>query len=187
MSSKQDRIGARTPMDLERKYNLGGALGNGDNSNKSQAEKINQLNQTLSQFMAYVSGKLEEMDTNTQTWFYSGTPTLENAPAVNWTTDELKAKHIGDQYYNTDDGCLYLFKQTVTDAEVTYEWVACNTGTMYKITFYNANKEVMAFYSVKKETAISSPVSDAVWVDSAGNTITFPYTPTSDMDLYISS
>lgn len=117
--SKQDRQGVRTPSDLERKYDFGQLSGN--NSHKAQSEKINQLTQLLSQFMAETTAKLAELDKSSTTWFYSGAPTLENLPAVEWTTDALKEKHIGDFYYDEDGSGLYLFKRT----EDSYAWVLC--------------------------------------------------------------
>lgn len=121
--SKQDRQGVRTPADVERKYNLG-RLAAAQGSPGKQDEQIQQLSQTLAQFMADTNGKFQELEGHTQTFFYSGVPTLDNAPAVEWETNEAKAEHIGDLYYNEDDGSLYLFKGDGT----SFEWLQCSGG-----------------------------------------------------------
>lgn len=121
MISKQDRTHSRTPADVERKYNLG-RLAAAQGSSGKQDEQIKQLSETLAQFMADTNGKFQELEGHTQTFFYSGVPTLDNAPAVEWETNEAKAEHIGDLYYNEDDGSLYLFKGDGTD----FEWVKCS-------------------------------------------------------------
>jgi phage minor structural protein len=58
--------------------------------------------QDLADIHAQLDGKIE-------TWFYEGPPTLSNAPAVDWTTDELKDQHIGDLYYDLLTGYAYRF------------------------------------------------------------------------------
>ena len=117
--SKQDRQGVRTPADLERKYDFSQL--SGGNSHKAQSEKINQLAQSLSQFTTYVMAELAKLNKSSTTWFNKGAPTLENQPAVEWATAELKEEHVGDFYYDEDGSGLYLFKRT----EESYEWVSC--------------------------------------------------------------
>jgi hypothetical protein len=57
--------------------------------------------------------------------------------------------------------------------------------TFRHVTFYNADGIVEAAYVINKGDSIKSPIANAVWVDSSGATITFPYTPTSNVKLYI--
>lgn len=184
--SKQDRQGVRTATDLERKYNFA-LLSNSGKSGGGLAAQFNQLAQTVAQFMASTAAALKELDGNAATWFSSGVPTLANHPAVNWTTDELKAKHVGDMYRDDNTGYTYLFKRT---GEV-YEWVKCfaeQTSIGYTVTFYDENKTKIAVYSVKSGSAVNAPVYTAAkWVDGSGNAITFPYTPTSDISIYASA
>ena len=51
----------------------------------------------------------DQLDGNITSWFYEGVPTLNNEPAVNWTTTTLKDEHLGDLYYDTDAGTAYRF------------------------------------------------------------------------------
>lgn len=182
--SKQDRQGVRTATDLERKYDF--RLISNPTNQGSYNQQISQLQQTLAQFMASTAAALQELEGNAATWFSGGVPTLANYPAVNWTTDELKAKHAGDMYRDDNTGYTYLFKLT---GEV-YEWVKCNasTGIGYTVTFYDENKTIIAVYSVKSGSAVNAPVYTAAkWVDGNGNAVTFPYTPTSDISIYASA
>lgn len=67
----------------------------------------------LSNFTSTVSGELDDLqsqiDGSIQTWFYNGMPTMSNAPASDWTTDDLKNNHLGDLYYDLDTGYAYRF------------------------------------------------------------------------------
>ncbi len=51
----------------------------------------------------------QQIDGNITSWFYSGVPTLENAPASKWATVEDKDKHLGDLYYDNNTGYCYRF------------------------------------------------------------------------------
>ena len=124
---KQDRCRVRTASDLERKYDLGELAGNVA-SNAKLEEQVRLLNQTLAQHIANSNARFEEIEEieTIGTHFNSGVPTLLNEPASSWETDELKTEHIGDMYYNTDNGHIYLFKLT----EDVYEWVECFNETV---------------------------------------------------------
>ena len=119
---KQDRCGVRTASDLEQKYDLGGLAGN-VTSNARLEEQVRLLNQTLAQHIANSNARFDEIET-IGTHFYSGVPSLLNEPANNWDTEELLQEHVGDMYYDTDNGYTYLFKYT----DGTYEWVKCFSG-----------------------------------------------------------
>ena len=139
---KQDRCGVRTASDLEQKYDLGGLAGNVTSNARLEAQ-TQQLNQTLSQFMANTNARFEEIEEieTTGTHFYSGVPSLLNEPAINWETDELKAEHIGDMYYDTDTGHIYLFKLT----NEVYEWVECfKQSSVMDISFVHEITDVAA-------------------------------------------
>lgn len=51
----------------------------------------------------------EKIDTKAEIWFYSGTPTLSNAPVSSWDIEEYTS-HVGDMYYDTSTGYAYRFK-----------------------------------------------------------------------------
>lgn len=56
-----------------------------------------------------------------ETWFYEGEPTLENLPAVDWTTNDIKKIHVGDLYYDQITGYAYRFTKYNDDVK-PYDW-----------------------------------------------------------------
>ena len=77
-------------------------------------EQVNNLiknSQVIADLQNQVDGAIE-------TWFYEGVPTLENAPAISWKTDDDKKIHLGDLYYDNKTGKAYRFAQDSN----TYKW-----------------------------------------------------------------
>lgn len=80
---------------------------------------VNQLSKDLEAVKNQIDGAIE-------TWFYEPVPTLSNEPAVNWTTNEAKDRHLGDLYYD-GNGKAYRFQmsgtsyvwQVITDSDIT--------------------------------------------------------------------
>ena len=62
----------------------------------------NTLPGILSEIQAQLDGQIEQ-------WFYTYDPTLNNAPANQWTTNSDKEAHLGDLFYNTDTGRVFRF------------------------------------------------------------------------------
>ena len=59
--SKQDRQGVRTPTDIERKYDLG-QIATARGLTMKQEQVLNQISQTLSQFIATTNAKISELE-----------------------------------------------------------------------------------------------------------------------------
>ena len=100
-------------------------LGNVEGYNERQDEiddAIAQQASDLSDFADATRQSIQDLqdqiDDSITTWYLRGVPTLTNAPANEWTTDELKKKHIGDLYYDKDTGLAYRFLQ-----DGTYKWI----------------------------------------------------------------
>lgn len=72
----------------------------------------NIVNPLLEELQKQIDGAIE-------TWFLPGEPTLENEPASQWTTDELKNVHLGDLYYDKKSGKCYRFQ---LDNDGSYYW-----------------------------------------------------------------
>lgn len=108
----QDRKKSLTAEELRQRYNLDGL-----NSDRQAIQLVkNGLSKTdteLNQFVETTTKNIKDLqdqvDGNITTWFFNGIPTMENKPAVDWTTDEEKGRHIGDLYYDQDTGYAYRF------------------------------------------------------------------------------
>lgn len=72
----------------------------------------------LSQYFNKIAELQNQVDGAIETWFYDGVPTLENAPAISWKTDDDKKIHLGDLYYNNKTGKAYRFAKDGN----TYKW-----------------------------------------------------------------
>lgn len=60
--SKQDRQGARTPADLERKYEFGQALSEMEEASKKQSDQIARQNNTMNEFIGKSSGEIASLE-----------------------------------------------------------------------------------------------------------------------------
>ena len=72
----------------------------------------------LSQYFKKIGELQNQVDGAIETWFYDGVPTLENAPAISWKTDNDKKIHLGDLYYDNKTGKAYRFAKDSN----TYKW-----------------------------------------------------------------
>lgn len=70
---------------------------------EGQGEQLEQLGENLADFADTVTGSLDglqaQIDGQIQTWFDREIPTLDNAPANQWQSQEDKVNHLGDLYY----------------------------------------------------------------------------------------
>ena len=75
-----------------------------------------------------------KINTKITTWYYSGVPTLSNAPAKDWTTADLKASHVGDLYYDKATGYTYRFNdaygwERIIDKDLTEALALANSAS----------------------------------------------------------
>ena len=94
-----------------------------EQGNVTMSSSSNSINgylttEDLEEFEKIVSGIHDQVDGYITTWFESGEPTTDNAPAVNWNTVDLKKAHIGDLYYDSETGYCYRWQV----ANNTYSW-----------------------------------------------------------------
>ena len=103
-----------------------------------------------------------------ETWFYEGVPTLDNLPAIDWTTEDLKKIHIGDLYYDQTTGYAYRFTKYNDDVN-PYRWnrikdndivAALETANRAQAT---ADGKMKVFYGNTKPT--NYQVGD-IWVNA---------------------
>ncbi|MBP3677532.1 MAG: hypothetical protein J6I97_04215, partial [Agathobacter sp.] len=122
VNAKQDRTPIRTFEQLIRRYDLE-SIASIQRATENNTMGLNKTNATLEEFVIATISTLDNMqsqiDGNISTWFYKGAPTLDNAPANEWTTTEDKDAHLGDLYYDQDTGYGYRF--SVTNG--VYRWI----------------------------------------------------------------
>ena len=111
-----------TNEDLIRRYNLED-IKQINKTAKNNEKTLDKTNTILEEFIESTLASLEDLqdqvDGNITTWFFSGVPTLSNAPADDWTTDTEKNNHLGDLYYDQNTGYSYRFCLS----DNVYSWV----------------------------------------------------------------
>lgn len=63
-----------------------------------------------------------QIDGAIDTWYYSGVPTLNNDPAINWPSNTYES-HERDLYFDTSTGHTYRFARVGNTEPYTYEWI----------------------------------------------------------------
>ena len=80
-------------------------------ASSSLANYITSNNEAMQLLQNQVDGQVEA-------WYMSADPTTSNAPASNWSTNEEKARHKGDLYYNITNGHSWRWLEN----NGTYSW-----------------------------------------------------------------
>lgn len=125
----KSNVSADVPTNTTTDYNLAGSGKKTLNQIRfdvdHNTQQINQIistqnsqSETINNIQSGLDDLVEQIDSNIT--YYKGdyVPTLDNEPASEWTTDELKNNHLGDLFYNTETGFAYRF---VKDG-VVYKW-----------------------------------------------------------------
>ena len=101
-----------------------------------------------------------QIDGNIETFTKSEIPTLNNEPAVNWTDNATRKKHIGDICYvvnpaSSADGYSYRFADTGTLEAPNYEWVLIKDSDVTKALqdIININGEITGIKNFNVEVS----------------------------------
>lgn len=124
------------------------------------------INSSIIAFKKQIEEFKERNDRELTLWFFDHAPTLENAPASEWS-DEEKSLHLEDLFYNRADGIAYRF--TVNESGV-YSWeVITDQDTIRALEKANQAQDTA---DGKRRTFISTP-TDAdeydvgdIWVNA---------------------
>lgn len=87
---------------------------------------------TQNVYNAQIAEIQSQLDGSIQTWSGNAVPTLNNAPAVDWTTPTDKASHVGDTYFVNSDagipeaGNYYRFESN----NGVYSWQLLNDSVL---------------------------------------------------------
>ena len=73
---------------------------------KESLENKDFINNTLPGILSEIQSQL---DGQIEQFFETYDPTLTNAPAKDWTTNQMEENHLGDLFYNTESGKVFRF------------------------------------------------------------------------------
>ena len=134
---------ATTAEDIIRLYDLN-SLTKERKQNKERNKEVKEVSALVKNFAETINEQIKELedqvDGKISTWFFSGIPSSETEPEVNWTTDEEKSKHVGDIYYDQDTGNSYTYMYD----DNQYKWVVSAAGDV---------SEVLAIANKAQDTA----------------------------------
>ena len=139
MSIKADRPQVRTASQLEQKYNFAGMEKNIKQSDIGLTKVSNELYNFVRAVAGDTSILEKQLDGEIDTWYGDETPTLLNAPVINWEVEDYP-DHVDDLYYDRNSGKTYTF----TENNGTYSW---------EETANNFLAEILAIANNAKDTA----------------------------------
>lgn len=107
--NNQDKSKTLTVEQLRQRYDLDGMLKDRKAIPviKNSLTRIDAENDSILKSIIINLGETLESQSDIQLWFFDGTPTLENQPAIDWNND-FEA-HLGDIYYDKTTGLVYIF------------------------------------------------------------------------------
>lgn len=134
----------------------GKRLGNGSIDLDKLAEEV-----PTKEYLDKVQDELQgQIDGNIETFTKTEIPTLNNEPAVNWTDNFTRKKHIGDICYvvnpaSSSDGYSYRFADTGTLEAPNYEWVLIKDSDVTKALqdIININGEITGIKNFNVEVS----------------------------------
>lgn len=160
----------------------GKRIGTGSLSLDKLAEEV-----PTKEYLDSVQEELQgQIDGNIETFTKAEIPTLNNEPAVNWTDNATRKKHIGDICYvvnpaSSADGYSYRFANTGTEQAPVYEWVLIKDSDVTKALqdIININGEITGIKKFNVE--ISS------WKTDTGSELSSLKTRTTSLETDMSN
>lgn len=120
------------------------------------SEQADMTDTNLSNYQNAIQMTLEdiqdEIDGVIETYTDVYEPTLSNAPASAWNTTELRQKHIGDLFYNTNTGYQYRFLRE----GATWKWQQIKDTDITKALQDAENAQEIA--NIKKRVFVVQPI-----------------------------
>lgn len=120
----------------------------------------------------------DRIDAQIETWTESHVPTLSNTPASAWTTNDLKAEHVGDICYvlnagNDYDGYTYRF--AYDNSTSSYKWVLIKdnqvTAALGRLTTAEGKIEGLESFESTTSSWITQTDEDLTSVKSRTTTL----------------
>lgn len=118
----------------------------------------NYINNTLPSILEDIQGDFDDLilqiDGKIESWFQTSNP------ATAWTTDNLKAKHVGDMWYNSTEKSLKRYSST-------YDWVVIEDKTA--LDAYETASLALDTADGKRRVFVTTPTTPYdigdLWVD----------------------
>ena len=143
-----------------------------DSSWKVAADGVAGLNKDIENINSVMKNMQAEIDGAIETWYLPGDPTSENFEnpwkTEEGDTDEVRERHIGDLYFDTETGKSYRYFKDGS----TYKWqIISDEALSQAITDINnlrtdVDNKVKIFYG--NETPVN-PRTDDMWIKDDGS------------------
>ncbi len=151
---------AITAEDLIRRYNLD-SLKTDRIQIKNMHTTLNRQYTIIKEFISYIT-PYKYQPNRLSTWFFNGSPTLENEPFSTFSEEE-KESHIGDLYYDRETGEVFQLKK---DEEFKWEQIEDN-NLIQSLALANSEADTSdnkrnIFY----ETPITPYEIGDIWLDN---------------------
>ena len=101
----------------------------------------------------------DQIDGVKETFYGEYTPTLENYPANEWTTDAEKERHIGDVFTNIQ---AYVDDETTPDAGKSWRWMKNEEGGTYYWLQIADSDTSKAYYEAAKANQAAQEAKEQV-------------------------
>lgn len=153
---------------------------NGELINITELERqLNSVNTDIEGLSDLLQSLQDQVDGTVEYWFGTEPPTLDNAPANQWTDDETRSVHIGDMFTDTTTGLEYRYSRRGSSAIVNgqlvkiwhYYWQEVpSTGIGQAIQAANnalgvANSKNHVFVTANASTTPQSPYKEGdLWI-----------------------
>lgn len=89
-------------------------------------QQINSTNLEIEGLSELLQSLQDQVDGTVEYWFGTEPPTVDNAPANQWTDDETRNVHLGDMYTDTNTGVEYRYSRigysAVVDGKIKRFW-----------------------------------------------------------------
>jgi len=135
------------------------------------------------EYVEAIGNMQDQIDGQIQSHFYEHTPTLNNEPAANWTTEQEKRRHEGDLFFDRSTGYAYrftreyeysVFIQSSQPVEMySYTWERIQDGDIVNALDEASRAQDTA--DSKRRTFLETPYSpyDAgdLWIQDVGEVI----------------
>lgn len=105
---------------------LAQGLNSANSTASSASSTASQTSTALTNYMTQTDATLgslqNQIDGQVEVWYFEVDPGTATDPSSSWTTDEEKARHIGDLYYNVDNGHSWRWLDQGAGENPRYIW-----------------------------------------------------------------